>query len=166
MLGEPTETRYTYGIGCLLACMVVEITSIGCTILYDLDRDETGSNVPMVSYILVSIALMGQLLSCSLACFITRTFDNGEATKFNYGIAFLSLPTMGPLQIAAVILMATSAANNDITSVQGYASVLIALNFLAAILSVAYGVFFYIPIRQEEVYSYNGITDKDDKETV
>lgn len=154
-----TRKHTYYAIGCLVSCIVLELTSIGCTLSYHWDYNEADKSISMAAYILVAVAVVVQLLSCFFVSLMTRVMNN----KFNqskrdktlakpvvYGAGVLSIPSLGPLQLAAAILMSVSTANNDDSDVQGYASVIVGLNFASAILAAAFGVFFYIPMEQEK----------------
>jgi len=146
-------TKYTRAIFCLILCVFVEIASIGATISFDLAHDGTDFTCLIrASYILTTTAVIVQLLSCSLFCYAAHEASKVEGkcdSGYTVGcacIGVLSTPSLGPLQIAATILMTVTAANSDVQSIQGFAGAIIAINFTAVILSVAYGVFFYLPL--------------------
>ena len=149
-------TRHTnYAIGSLIACLVLEFASIGCTVPYDLDHDETDSSLPQAAYILMSIGVIGQLLSFVAVSYITRVInkspsDARSAKLCMYGIGLLSLPSLGLVQLAATMLMAVNTANNDNRNVQGYGSAIIGLNFAATLLAVTFGIFFYVPMEEKD----------------
>ena len=149
--GEIRHTNYAYG--CLIACIVLELASIGCTIPYYLDHDETDSSLPLAAFILVAIGVVGQLLSCiTVWCinYITKSRSNVRSVKLcTYGIGLLSLPSLGLVQLAATMLMAVNTANNDDSDVQGFGSAIIGLNFAATLLAVSFGIFFYIPMEDK-----------------
>ena len=144
-----------YAIGCLIACLVFEFASIGCTISYDLDSDETDSSAPQAAYILMSIGVIGQLLSCIAVLYITRMVNKSpsevrSAKLCMYGIGLLSLPSLGLVQLAATMLMTVNTAKNDNKDVQGYGSAIIGMNFAATILAVSFGIFFYVPMEEKD----------------
>lgn len=149
-------TRHTnYAIGCLISCLVFELASIGCTVSYDLDHDETDSSLPQAAYILVCIGVIGQLLSCAAVTYITRVINKSpsdvrSAKLCMYGIGLLSLPSLGLVQLAATMLMAVNTANNDDQDVQGYGSAIIGMNFAATLLAVSFGIFFYVPMEDKD----------------
>ena len=150
------EVRLTnYAIGCLIACLVFECTSIGCTVSYDLDHDETDSSAPQAAYILMCIGVIGQVLSFLAVTFITRMVNKSpsearSAKLCMYGIGLLSLPSLGAVQLAATMLMTVNTAKNDNKDVQGYGSAIIGMNFAATLLAVSFGIFFYIPMEEKE----------------
>ena len=134
---------------------MLELTSIGCTVSYDLDHDETDSSLPQAAYILISIGVIGQLLSCAAVSYINHVINKSpsdvrSAKLCMYGIGLLSLPSLGLVQLAATMLMAVNTANNDNKSVQGYASAIIGINFAATILAVSFGIFFYVPMEEKD----------------
>ena len=154
--GGADGTRHmNYAIACLIICVVVELTSIGCNIPFNIDHDETDGTYSLVAYILMSVGVVGQLLSFFLVSFVARMAkrrDSKFSKEFTYGIGIISIPSLGLLQLAATILMAVALAKNDDENVQGYASAIVGLNFAATILAVAYGVFFYLPLQKDDDY--------------
>ena len=161
--GAENEIRHTnYAMGCLIACVVLELASIGCTVSYDLDHDETGSFLPQAAYILVSIGVVGQVLSCIAVFYITYITKSRKSPIVRSvklctnGIALLSLPSLGLVQLAATMLMTVNTAKNDNSDVQGFGSAIIGLNFAATLLAVSFGIFFYIPMEDK---NYKPLTE-------
>lgn len=164
--GAGNGSKHTnYAIGCLVACVIVELTSIGCTVRYSLRGDEADSRLSLVAYVVTAAAVagqLGQLLSRYFISYITHVSKHKSWSKrdgifakaMTYGVGILAIPSLGPLQLAATILMTVSTANDDSGPTQGYASVIVGLNFTATILAVAFGVFFYVPMKSDKDSNY------------
>lgn len=156
MSSEVASTKHThYAYAFLILCVAVEFTSIGLGISFNLDQDEANTSLSEAVYILTAVGVAGQLLSCFLVTFLTRvTSKNTKQERFGemltYGIGAMSIPSLGPIQLAATIVMAVSLAKNDDVDVQAYASVIVGLNFVSILLAVAFGVFFYMPVNQDK----------------
>ena len=152
-----------YAISCLISCIVVELTSIGCTVPYA--GKDTGSVSPLPAVVLLSVAVAGQLGQALSRCcinYVTRTSRmkascaDGVFTKvLMYMIGILSIPSLGPLQLAAAMLITVCVANSENGNDQGYGSAIIGLNFAATILAAAFGIFFYIPVKKDKHSNFN-----------
>ena len=161
--GDGGSKHIRYAISCLIVCIVVELTSIGCTVP---SANKEGSILPLTAVVLLSVAIAGQLGQALNRCcvnYITRMsarcIDGIIAKVLNYMIGILSIPSLGPLQLAATILITVCVANSDDTHDQGYSSAIIGLNFAAAILAAAFGIFFYIPMERDKHSSYNQLSN-------
>ena len=84
-----TAKRITVDIVVSFIGIAVEVISLGCTLSFGSDYDETNSNLPYVSFILMACALCGQVFGC----FVAGTLSKGttEAAKCNEDLALFLL---------------------------------------------------------------------------
>lgn len=155
-----------YAISCLIACIVVELTSIGCTVPFAGKEPIS----PLIAVVLLSVSVAGQLGQALSRCcinYITRVStrmsascsDGIFAKVLMYMTGILSIPSLGPLQLIATMLMTVCVAHSEDAHDQGYGSAIVGLNFTATVLAAAFGIFFYIPMERDKRSNYNQLAN-------
>ena len=148
---EGDKKKVAWGIILSFAGIVVEVISMICTIAFGRSYDETGSSLPASSFILMGVALCGQLFGCCVSAKLSKGASEAAKCDENLGIlcfvviGILSLPGLGLFQFVSGILMAIVTGENAAANVQAFGGFIAAMNFISAILAVVYAVNVYMP---------------------
>ena len=140
------------GIILSIACIVMEVISMICTVAFSRSYDETESGLNAVSFVLMGIALCGQFFGCCAAGKLSNwavdvgKCDEGLGALCFIVIAILSLPCLGLFQLIAGILITIVTSNNAAANVKAFGGFIAAMNFLSIIPAIVYGIFVYIPV--------------------
>jgi len=76
---EGNNKKLVLSIILSLVCIIVEIVSMICTLAFSRTYDETESNLPVVSFILMGTSLFGQIFGCCIAAKLSK--GTSEAMK-------------------------------------------------------------------------------------